>query len=408
MPAIPTTPLGAKEVRRHYCRHRYTQLCQFWPYCVADCIYANILPVNHHESIPARMSGKLRKTSLQWDSSSEEDDAYECKYNMRLRDSLRNTQQSQVSESETASEPRKRGRGPSKRPCLNRNALMARENRLKKKAYLEKVESKLSYYQQENKKLVNFIRKQGVDIKRLTGEVAYLRSVLNNNTTITALLKTINNGFRKISTQKTNSFYPHVSQCPPKSEIEQKCKCNMIAKENILNNQNGNTFATSINCDSLNEHIILESQSSEPCTNTKNQIISNIKDNLKKKETVNTITSITSPLSEDSYMNGTKELDGLLPFTQTDLSNIKKNTDAIGIDFDQLSSFNMDIFEDLPKCEEMMDTVENLNDTSNLFTEEEISQSLDNTGICLHVNSDKVSLEFCSICHMNSKNLVSN
>ncbi|XP_076634006.1 uncharacterized protein LOC143348074 isoform X2 [Colletes latitarsis] len=355
------------------------------------------------------MSGKLRKTSPQWDSSTEEDDTYECRYNMRLRDSLRNTQQSQVSENETVSEPRKRGRGPSKRPCLNRNALMARENRLKKKAYLEKVESKLSYYQQENKKLVNLIRKQGADIKRLTDEVAYLRSVLNNNTTITALLKTINNGLRKISTQKTNSFYPHnVSQCSPKSEIEQKCKRNTIAKENILNTQNGNIFATNINCDSLNEHIVLESQSSEPCTNTKNQVISNIKNNLKNKETVNTITSTTSPLSEDSYMDSTKELDGLLPFTQTDLSNIKKNTDAIGIDFDQLSSFNMDIFEDLPKCEEMMDTVESLNDTSNLFTEEEISQSLDNTGICLHVNSDKVSLEFCSICHVNSKNLVSN
>ncbi|KAG6799983.1 hypothetical protein HZU73_04791 [Apis mellifera caucasica] len=109
-------------------------------------------------------------------------------------------------------------------------------------------------------------------------------------------------------------------------------------------------------------------------------------------------------------MDNTKDLDNLLPIGQTDLSNIdeKKDIDTIGIDFDQLSSFNMDIFEDLPKCDEMMNTVDNLNDASNLFTAEEISQTLDNTGICLHVNSDKVSLEFCSICHLNSKNSGSN
>ncbi|XP_076168615.1 uncharacterized protein LOC143147336 isoform X2 [Ptiloglossa arizonensis] len=355
------------------------------------------------------MSGKLRKTDIQWDSPTEEDDTYECKYNMKLWHSLRNTL---VSETETVSEPRKRGRGPSKRPCLNRNALMARENRLRKKAYLEKVESKLSLYHQENKKLANIIKKQTIDIKRLSGEVAYLRSVLNNNTSITALLKTINDGLRKINTQKKNSFQSHhVSQCSTELETQHKCTCYLNAKENVLNSQNSNMFIDNVTNDSLTEHSTSESQSSEPYMNVKSQITSDIKNNPENKETTNTITSTTSSISEDSYMDNTKELDGLLPITQADLSNIdeRKDTDAIGIDFDQLSSFNMDIFEDLPKCDEMMNTVESLNDTFSLFTEEGISQqSLDNTGICLHVNSDKVSLELCSICHLNSKNLGSN
>ncbi|XP_076168611.1 uncharacterized protein LOC143147336 isoform X1 [Ptiloglossa arizonensis] len=382
------------------------------------------------------MSGKLRKTDIQWDSPTEEDDTYECKYNMKLWHSLRNTL---VSETETVSEPRKRGRGPSKRPCLNRNALMARENRLRKKAYLEKVESKLSLYHQENKKLANIIKKQTIDIKRLSGEVAYLRSVLNNNTSITALLKTINDGLRKINTQKKNSFQSHhVSQCSTELETQHKCTCYLNAKENVLNSQNSNMFIDNVTNDSLTEHSTSESQSSEPYMNVKSQItckdfsidknfllslnsdhtytisktsVADIKNNPENKETTNTITSTTSSISEDSYMDNTKELDGLLPITQADLSNIdeRKDTDAIGIDFDQLSSFNMDIFEDLPKCDEMMNTVESLNDTFSLFTEEGISQqSLDNTGICLHVNSDKVSLELCSICHLNSKNLGSN
>ncbi|XP_033342617.1 uncharacterized protein LOC117229862 isoform X3 [Megalopta genalis] len=325
------------------------------------------------------MSEKLRgRTNVKWDSSTDEDDdTYESKCSMRLRDSRRNTQQAMVSENETVLEPRKRGRGPSKRPCLNRNALMARENRLRKKAYLEKIETKLSFYQQENKKLVNVIRKQGIDIKRLSGEVAYLRNVLNNNTSITALLKTINEGLRKMSTQKNNLLYPNHTSAYP------------IEKDN-------------------RQESITESQVSESHMSTKKQSAFDIKSTPRGKDPINIITSTTDSISEDSYMDNAKDLDNLLPITQTDLSNIKKDNDTIGLDFDQFSTFNMDIFEDLPKCDEIMNSVDGLNDTANLFPDEEIDQSLDNAGICLHVNSDKVSLEFCSICHLNSKSSGSN
>nr|XP_012153498.1 PREDICTED: uncharacterized protein LOC100874683 isoform X1 [Megachile rotundata]XP_012153557.1 PREDICTED: uncharacterized protein LOC100874683 isoform X1 [Megachile rotundata]XP_012153609.1 PREDICTED: uncharacterized protein LOC100874683 isoform X1 [Megachile rotundata] len=384
------------------------------------------------------MSGKLRRNNIRWDSSTEEDDAYDSKYKIRLRESLRNSQQSGVTENEGVTEPRRRGRGPSKRPCLNRNALMARENRLKKKAYLEKIENKLSFYQKENKNLVNIIKKQSIDIKRLNGEVAYLKSVLNNNTSITALLKTINDGLRKINAQKKNSLHAnHISECSAETDIQHKCTCYTNIKENILNAQNSNIFITNVNNDTLIEHTTTENENNESYTNPRRHFTckdSNIdktsssildcdhtytisknsavdaKNNSQNMEVLNTIPSSASSVSEDGYIDNVKGLDSLLPITQTDLSNVeeKKDTEAIGIDFDQLSTFNMDIFEDLPKCDEIMNTVDTLNDPSNFFTEEEISQTLDNTGICLHVNSDKVSLEFCSICHLNSKNSGSN
>ncbi|XP_076758061.1 uncharacterized protein LOC143427650 isoform X1 [Xylocopa sonorina] len=382
------------------------------------------------------MSGKQRESNVKWESSTEEEDAYESKYNMRIRESLRNAKQSAAAENEINAEPRKRGRGPSKRPCLNRNALMARENRLRKKAYLEKIENKLSFYQQENKNLVNLIRKQGIHIKQLSGEVAYLRSVLNNNTSITALLKTINDGLQKISTQKKSSFHlNHVADCSNElnDAQQQKSTYAMNAKQNVLNAQNTNIFVANVNDDTLMENTINGSQSNESYVNPKRPFtckdlnINNssssfldsdhtytisknpavdIKSNLPNKEMANSITSTTSSISDDSYIDNTKDLDNLLPITQTELPNIaeKKDGDTMGIDFDQLSTFNMDIFEDLPKCDEIMNSVDSLNEASNLFTEEEISHTLDNTGICLHVNSDKVSLEFCSTCHLNSKN----
>ncbi|XP_076670916.1 uncharacterized protein LOC143370131 isoform X1 [Andrena cerasifolii] len=385
------------------------------------------------------MSGRPRRPSVKWESSTEEDDVYDSKYRMRLRESQRNMQQpstgpftSSVTENNTALESRKRGRGPSKRPCLNRNALMARENRLKKKVYLEEVENKLSFYQQENKNLLNTIKKQSIDIKRLSGEVSYLRSVLNNNTSITALLKTINDGLRKMSAQKNAFHLNHASEGPDQSVTRCKYTCCTNAKENILSSQNTNIFITNANNDPLMEHSATESQTHGyyvnpkkhvPCKNSAIDKISSafldpdhtytvlkysavdIKSEPESKNAANAISSTTSSTSENSYLDSGKELGSLLPFPQADLPNAeqKKDTCAIGIDLDQLPTFNMDIFEDLPKCDEILNTVESLNDTSNLFMEEEISQNVDNTGICLHVNSDTVSLEFCSVCHLNSK-----
>ena len=328
---------------------------------------------------------------------------YDSKYRMRLRESQRNMQQPSVTENDTALESRKRGRGPSKRPCLSRNALMARENRLKKKVYLEKVENKLSFYQQENKNLLNAIKKQSIDIKRLSGEVSYLRSVLNNNTSITALLKTINDGLRKMSEQKNAFHLNRASQGIDQSVTQFKCTCSTNAKENILSSQN---FISNANNDLLIEHSTTESQMNGYYVNPKKQVAYDIKTEPEGKDAANATSSTMSSMSEDSCLDSGKELGSLLPFNQADLLDVeqKKDTYAIGIDLDQLPMFNMDIFKDLPKCDEILNTVENLNDASNLFVEEEISQNVDNTGICLHVNSDRVSLEFCSVCHLNSKN----
>ncbi|XP_043466392.1 uncharacterized protein LOC122501166 isoform X2 [Leptopilina heterotoma] len=93
---------------------------------------------------------------------------------------------------------KKRGRGPSKRPCLNRNAQMARENRQKKKEYIEKIEKKLNQLQQENKSLNTVIQKQNIDIKKLNADVSYMKSVLNNKSSITMLLKSMNQNLEKI------------------------------------------------------------------------------------------------------------------------------------------------------------------------------------------------------------------
>ncbi|XP_044009093.1 probable basic-leucine zipper transcription factor E isoform X2 [Aphidius gifuensis] len=99
--------------------------------------------------------------------------------------------------------PRK-GRRPSSRPCPSHNAAVARANRQKKKEYLDKLENNLSNSENKNRKLNNVVAQQKIDIKRLTAEVSYLKNILNNNSSITSLLKSMNQALGKNNNNNNN------------------------------------------------------------------------------------------------------------------------------------------------------------------------------------------------------------
>lgn len=92
----------------------------------------------------------------------------------------------------------RRGRGPSKSHCSNRNAVMARVNREKKKKYVESIEQKLKALDQENKTLKNRILEQDQQMEKLTEEVSYMRNVLKNHTVVSTLLKALNESLNKM------------------------------------------------------------------------------------------------------------------------------------------------------------------------------------------------------------------
>lgn len=72
-----------------------------------------------------------------------------------------------------------------------RNAIAARENRQKKKKYVEGLENNVAQLKEENKTLKT--RNEGMTtmIRKLSDEVKYLRSVLANESTISLLLKSV-------------------------------------------------------------------------------------------------------------------------------------------------------------------------------------------------------------------------
>ncbi|XP_059622010.1 uncharacterized protein LOC132265392 isoform X2 [Phlebotomus argentipes] len=93
-------------------------------------------------------------------------------------------------------------RMPTRRPdpnVFNRNALMARENRRKKKELMEQLEREVFELREKSKKLHKSLFKQSATIKSLKQENKYLQSVIGNQTEIVKLLKTLNTGRTQIS-----------------------------------------------------------------------------------------------------------------------------------------------------------------------------------------------------------------
>uniref|UniRef100_A0A6V7M1B3 BZIP domain-containing protein n=1 Tax=Bracon brevicornis TaxID=1563983 RepID=A0A6V7M1B3_9HYME len=314
------------------------------------------------------MTGKRRANLSESENNSSDDDFIvgDDSSNSRSKGGGEGSNGSSGSQGPT----RKRGRGPSKRPCLNRNALMARVNRQRKKEYLEKVENKLAYYRRENKNLSNVIQQQSIDLKRLTAEVAYLRNVLNNSSAITALLKTMNDSLRQSKVRKEEDKWDSERLEENKECARKLPKSESSDREGKDGNRNIETLLSFVESDH----------------NYSNAIIAN---------SLFDFEGITC----DSPGKGTFNL------ASGNQANVKYTDELspVGIsdvDIDQLAEFDAAIF-DLPNSD-VSDGLDIFR--SNQSQPDNLIENLGNSGICLHVNSGRISLEFCSICHLNSIN----
>lgn len=95
-----------------------------------------------------------------------------------------------VAEEESGKRKSGMARLPTRRPdpnVYNRNALLARENRRKKKAHMEAVERELNETRNANKSLLKALKKQFKVTKKLEKECQYLKNRLDNSTNITRI-----------------------------------------------------------------------------------------------------------------------------------------------------------------------------------------------------------------------------
>lgn len=275
------------------------------------------------------------------DSEDEEDDEYIPNNENNLK-RLKSQNGGNLQESEKMK--RQLQRRPTRRPdpkVFNRNALMARENRQRKKQQMENMETQMQIIKDQNRQLKKIAKHQGTLITKLTNEKSYLRSVISNKTEILQLLKQIQ---------------------PTKLPITSSAVGLMTDNE-------------------FTRNIYTPPNSCSPNSN-------NFEEN-----------SSNGTAHPDPFLSDTQIIENNFFFTDFDLPTPSNNLDG----WESLLNSNYKI-SDIPELNDENSTKCNINNEHNYFLNNNLSQNTIEPGVCLHVNGGRVSLEFCESCHTNAQN----
>lgn len=289
-------------------------------------------------------------------------------------------------------------RMPTRKPdpkVSNRNAIMARENRRKKKEHMEVLQKTVDDTQNENKKLRKMLSIRNNTITKLTKESLYLRSILANKTEIMSLLRCIQ-GNRTPITSSALSFVadqdyrPHTTLPSARRNSNSSSGCSPASSMSPSSyieedKENGTVWAT--NNDPFLASI---TQQKNHFLFTDLEMGSN-----RMGDDFTTTADTTSTPYEQSTDNF--QWENLLsePSFQSDLSPLHI-PDLRDIDDSEILSTNS---SSNVKIEH--------NYFNNPITNNKVAdKSSEHTtpGVCLHVSQGRVSLEFCASCHLNSQN----
>lgn len=250
---------------------------------------------------------------------------------------------------------------PTRRPdptVQNRNALMARENRRRKKEHVKVLEDQLERKAKEIRCLRKILKQKDRTVKKLEHETLYLRSTIANKTDIMSLLKTIR-GNKLPLTSSTLSFV---------TEDEQ------------------------------NDRRINGSEASRSPTTSTASFGEDEKEN--GTVTIRKDPFLSCPLNEDGISFSDYDLGFGHPTIGDDL--------AMG---DWRSLLNNDDDVTVPITKPKYIAQSSTSDTGSLVNSEHNyyqhtscgSKNEANPGICLHLSGGRISLEFCAACHSSSQ-----
>lgn len=198
----------------------------------------------------------------------------------------------------------------------NRNALLARENRKRKKEMMDSLEKTVGDLQTQNKKLLKMMKLKDSRTIKLEQEVRYLKSVIANRTEIVSVLKSL----PKFPSKALNN--------------------NIKIKDEMTSLKNSASDTAS--CETF----------------------------------------------DDNDLEVATEWDEILrnPFSSaTDFTDIPK-------------------LEDIGLLSPASSPLSDISTEHNYFEKSSLMNNDSGAGVCVHINSGRVSLEFCSTCHYNSTN----
>lgn len=240
-----------------------------------------------------------------------------------------------------------RGRRPK---CFSRNAVLARQNRLKKKKYVEDLENELQDLRKENSKLKVSLSGYTKDVELVRKENVYLRNVLASSKEISQLIRSINVNCG-LSASTSSLLHSADARRPPTSDRVP------VPHPKVVMENTASVFSN------------VNSDSCVPSSGHVTAARTARKDFPIAVEDVSL--SLSAPEDED-------DLEALFRYKESP-SDLDFNLNETPDDFDSLG-FGPNALGDWLDGDE----------------------PLANIGVCLHVAKNKVSLEFCSSCNENA------
>lgn len=222
--------------------------------------------------------------------------------------------------------PRQPTRVPNPK-VTNRNALLARENRKRKKEMMDTLEQAVEKHQMANKKLKKALKSKDEKIQELEKQCAYFKSILANKTEIMQVIRSLNNSrtASALPATKSTKTVPIAANYTPPQSYTSSCSPHSTYSDDI------------------------------------DQDYGSV---------------ISDPFLSD-YLN----TDSLF----TDLIDSK-----ISHWDDTLIAPLSDVYLPVPAASQEIEVTNNNNNVTS-------------PGICVHLNSGKMSIEFCASCHYNSQ-----
>lgn len=235
--------------------------------------------------------------------------------------------------------------------CTSKNALMARENRKRKKLYVQNLENEVTKLKGSKRQLNTILHNQSLIISELQNEIKYLKSVLANSSDISNLIKNIRNSTGMSVTTSLDKTLSLNNSCVSKPKP-------YVARKTAYPWEHSNESICDI------------------------------------------------PLVDESLSSISPTSDCTNDF---DISNVFEDLD-FPLDSIGLSDFNIDNNENQYMLPEVLESNEcqintpqfmehTWNDHSYSNT---VRNETDDVGVCLHVSKHRVSLEFCTSCNENA------
>lgn len=263
----------------------------------------------------------------------------------------------------------KEGTHYKKQACNSRNAILARENRLKKKLYLDDLEGQISSLKTQNRKMKITLGTQSSYITDMESELNYLRSVLANSKEISLLLNTVHSRTGlPVSTSLKNNNCDFVSE--GRNQISAKRM--PIARKTAWSYEN-----THDDIMPGNEQRDIPTPPTSVCS-----AASPSYDVDSPMSPFNL--DVTSYFSDDDLPIALNDV-GLSPYMSVD--DLMSNEPLPRIDEHPTES-----------AKSAKNAFLDHNYSSKLFTET-VEPKTGHFGVCLHISNKKVSLEFCSQCN---------